>query len=307
MPIVTNTEYKIKGKKRQRANVPHKPLCAETKVFWPINTANNPESDTTYATWMPHAKMYETEQDSYGHGHMYSYMIKPLLWPAVGPGSHQRIGNKITSKLMRFKGSFNVYYTLPRPIRVRLYYFYYKAHSFANADLNVTKIKDYSNVITWGTSSANSFNYALTNYYDAQWRDAYINTPEFFKTKIGEWYIKPYSPILAPGQLISGRQHEVGESGNVVEGVSWTMANCGNTLAYAIPFDKTVYLNQEILCNGDAHYLYWESDGVTGLICKNAMYFGDSLAPNHDTPIEGFINKEPSVVCQFKLFYYFQE
>lgn len=305
MPIVTNTEYKIRAKKRQRGNVPHKPVGPETKIFYPLNSANNPASDTTFITFYTHPGYYADQQTSTKEWNMYPYETRRLNWPTTGTGSNNRIGNKITAKLMRFKGMFRVYYNLSRPVRMRLYYFYYKAHGFS--DYSASHIKDYVSPVTYTTSAADSYIIYLNNYYNSQWKDKYINNENFFKTKIAEWYIKPYPPILAPGQLISGRQHEVGQSGNVVEGVSWTQANAFNTCAYVIPFDKTVYLNQEVICDQDNHYLYWEVDGGFGIANQDATFFGSSLAPNAPTPYEIVTKSEPPIAAQFKLIYYFQD
>lgn len=305
MPIVTNTEYKIRGRKRQRANVPHKPIGPETKLFFAINSADSPSSDTTYAMFYPHPGYYATSDDHTKRWNMWPYESRSLMWPSQGTGASQRIGNKISAKLMRFKGVFRVYYNLVRPVRIRLYYFFYKAHSFSNT--SVTHLKDYSTAITYTSDAAASYGILMNNYYNSQWRDAYLNNDDFFKTKVGEWYIRPSPPILAPGQLISGRQHEVGESGNVVEGVSWNVANAFNTCAYFIPFDKTVYLNQEVLCDQDTHYLYWEVDGGLGVANQSTVFFAASVAPNAHTPLETVAKGEPPIACQFKLFYYFQD
>lgn len=305
MPIVTNTEYKIRGKKRQRANVPHKPVGPETKLFFACNSADSPSSDTTFATFYTHPGYYVSSEAASKNWNMWPYTVKPLMWPGQGAGTSSRIGNKISAKLMRFKGMFRVYYNLVRPVRIRLYYIFYKAHSINN--YAVTHLKDYCSPVTYTTTPADSFIIYLANYYNGQWKDSYINNADFFKTKVSEWYIKPSSPILAPGQLLSGRTHEVGESGNVVEGATWTQANACNTAAYFIPFDKTVYLNQEVLCDEDNHYLYWEVDGGFDVANQTAVFFAASLSPNAPTPYETVTKEQPPIVCQFKLFYYFQD
>lgn len=304
MSLVAVQDYKIKGRKRQRANVPHAPLRPETKVFWPINTTGNTSDDVSTALWYPHPNHWGNQAALDANGHLWSYYARALYWPVPGSNSYNRIGKKITAKLMRFKGFFTCNYNMVRPVRVRLYYIYYKEHTLQNN--NVSQFKKYCTNLSLNDTAVNATKYCTWNYYDGVWRDSYINTPEFFKTKVGEWYFRPIPPILAPGRLITSRSLSVSGEGTSYN-YEMMLANGDYAAAYCVPFDKTVYLNQEVICDQDTHYLYWECDDPCGTVATSITYYNLAATPNRSSPAVGLAKDEPPVYCQFKLSYYFQE
>lgn len=321
MGYTTPLKYKTAGKKRSRANVPHGDPGPETKVFWPINSSNDTADDLNFATFRIHPLNFgTTDQQINAYGNCYPYRMISLQWPAQGSSIHQRIGSSINAKILRLKGVIDVFPTLPAPLRIRVYYVYYKNH--ANLASNVvTYFKNYTTGFTAANADPTTERLkAHDNYYHGCWKDLWLNEPEFFKTKIMEFYIKPVTGMEIPGQPITGQMPETSISSpgmtDFTASKIFLVPNIKHELVNCIPVDKTIYLNQSVNCLQDSHFLYFEVDDCASFRPMNGEEFGQIDVPNLGSiatpasPLEitRIINlTDISINLKFKTFYYYTD
>lgn len=323
MGFTTALKYKTVSKKRSRANVPHGDPGPETKVCYICNTTNNPADDGTFAEYRSHPRCWgSTTQDITKAGQLYPYTLRPLVWPGQGTTIHGRVGASFRARLLRIKGVINVFDTVPAPIRVRMYYIYYKNHSTI-AFQNVDYLKYYTAPLDPAGNPNTERVTCANNYYHGQWKDIWMNEPEFFKTKVLEFYIKPTTGAEVPCNPITSQlastpasygEHQAAYSIAKI----WQVHNVNNEIVSRIPVDKTIYLNMTVNATQDSHWFYFETDEPAAYDTTNASVFGTA-----NPAIPGFgnmvnpltsLNVHPTVnittspiIFNFKTFYYFTD
>lgn len=178
-------------------------------------------------------------------------------WPSEGTGANQRIGDKINAKGMRIKGWIEVQDCLVCPVNLKLTVIQLYSHY---STITPTKYDMFWKwVIDPNQAAAKTcIEYMRSNYYTmCRASDADGDGKQFKINTVWKTTLQP------GGHTANGLDTPLPSTNTATTNNLWEFRvsrPLSNAVAYNIPIDIVVDMNQTVDCEEDSLFLFWQCD-----------------------------------------------